>query len=170
MNKRQFELAEETYAEGIEFDTSMHVLYPRLANAMTMQQKFNPADSVLDVVLKKRPNYVEALWFKGLNYFYWDQDSMAVIYFKKFLNFANPANHQVANAYYYIGRSYENMLTKDGLTQGDLSDMINYYQKFIDVAEGHPLVAKKKQLIEQVNAAKPLTYSGKWKWIAPKKD
>ena len=57
MNQKQFALAEAIFAEGILIDSSLHILYPSLANAMMMQQKHNPADSVLDVILKKHPNY-----------------------------------------------------------------------------------------------------------------
>lgn len=170
MNEKKFALAEQTFAEGIEVDSSLHILYPSLANAMTMQQKFNPADSVLDVILKKHPNYIGALWFKGLNYFYWDEDSMATVFFKKYLSIANTANNQIANAHYYIGRAYENLLRKEGLTQGDLTDLIVHYQKFITLAEGHPLVAKKKALIDEINAKKPHIFSGKWKLVADLKE
>ena len=169
MNEKNYLLAEQTFAEGIEADTSIHILYPSLANAMTMQGKFNPAESVLDVVLKKQPNLIGAIWFKGLNYFYWDEDSMAAVYFKKYLGLANSANNQIANAHYYIGRAYENLLRKEGLTQGDLTDLLVHYQKFIAIAEGHPLVAKKKALIDDIKAQKPLVYAGKWKYVESKK-
>jgi len=162
MNQKKFVLAEETFAEGILIDSSLHILYPSLANAMMMQQKHNPADSVLDVILKKHPNYLGALWFKGLNYFYWDRDSMSIIYMKKYLKRAKMPNNQVIKGYYYVGRAYEKILRTKGLNQMELSEMIAYYDKFSILGEGHPAAARVKGFIAAVKAQKPVNYTGRW--------
>ncbi len=98
MNKKQFALAEETFAMGIQVDSSLHILYTSLANAMMMQKKYNQADSVLEIVLEKNASFLGAFWFKGLNYFYWGEDSLSVIYMKRFIKSAPPQNNQVTNA------------------------------------------------------------------------
>lgn len=165
MNQKKFVLAEETFAEGIEVDSSLHILYPSLANAMIMQQKHNPADSVLDVILKKHPNYLGALWFKGLNYFYWDRDSMSVIYMKAYLKRAKMPNNQVIKGYYYVGRAYEKILRTKGLTQLELSEMIAYYDKFTILGEGHPAANRIKGFIAIVKSKKPANYRGRWKLV-----
>jgi len=167
MNQKKFALAEETFAQGITIDSGLHILYPSLANAMMMQKKHNAADSVLDDFLKHHPNYLGALWFKGLNYFYWDKDSMSVIYLKQFLKRANPANNKVLDGYYYVGRAYENMLRSSGLTQSELTEMISYYEKFTILGEGHPVAIRIKGFLEMVKAKKPLNFKGKWIYKDP---
>ena len=162
MNQRKYALAEETFATGIIVDSSLHILYPSLANAMMMQKKYNPADSVLDVILKKHTNYLGALWYKGLNYIYWGQDSMSVVYMKKYLARAKMPNNQVIKGYYYVGKAYENILRKTGLTQAELSDMTVFYEKFVLHSEGHPAAARIKAFLYKVKKQRPATFRGRW--------
>jgi tetratricopeptide (TPR) repeat protein len=164
LNQRKYALAEATFAEGIELDAQDHALYPCLANAMMLQGKYNSADSVLEVVLEMKPNLLGALWFKGLNYLYWDQDSMSIVFMKKYLKTADPEKHQVGKAYYYIGRAYEELLKEKGLLAAEVSEMISYYQKYILAAEGAPVVRRLTAFIAQVNAKRPKPHIGKWKY------
>lgn len=164
LNQRKYALAEATFAEGLELDAQNYPLYPCLANAMTLQGRYNSADSVLEVILEMKTNYLSALWFKGLNYLYWDQDSMSIVFMKKFLSKADPAKHKVVKAYYYVGRAYEEILKEEGLNSAELSDMISYYQRYIVAAEGAPVSRRLQAFIHQVNANKPKQHKGKWKY------
>ncbi len=166
MAKKNYALAEQTFREGIIIDSSLHILYTSCANAMIMQQKYNQADSALDEVLKKDVNLFGAYWFKGLNYIYWQKDSLSIIYFKQYISkigvLQNKDGVKIADVYYYLGRAYENLLAKDGLSDNDVTELIGYYEKFCILAEGHPSIMRIKNFMDEVKAKKPSNYKGKW--------
>lgn len=164
INQGKYALAEKTFSEGLELDPENYTLYPSLANAMMLQKKYNSADSVLEVVLEKKPNMLGALWFKGLNYLYWDQDSLSIVFMKRYLKNADPEKHQVANAYYYIGRAYEELLRDTGLLEGELNEMVNYFKKYVNLAEGSSAARRINLFLEQININKPKPYMGRWKF------
>ncbi len=162
MNQRKYALAEQTFRDGVIADSSLHILYTSCAHALLMQKKYSEADSALDEVLKKNGAFFGAHWYKGLNYLYWQKDSLAIISFKEYLKYASPQNNEYNKAYYYLGRAYEILLTSTGLTDGEISEMFAYYQKYCVLAEGHPTTTRILGFIEKVKLAKPANFKGKW--------
>jgi len=162
MSQKKYALAEQTFRAGVIADSSLHILYTSCAHALLMQKKYAEADSALDEVLKKDANFFGAHWYKGLNYLYWEQDSMAIISLKKYVAQAIPDNNEYAKAFYYLGRGYENLLISTGLTDSEISEMIAYYQKYCFLAEGHPTTTRILTFIEKVKTQKPINFKGKW--------
>lgn len=162
MSQKKYALAEQTFRAGVIADSSLHILYTSCAHALLMQKKYAEADSALDEVLKKDANFFGAHWYKGLNYLYWQQDSMAIVSLKKYVAQAIPDNNEYAKAFYYLGRGYENLLISSGLTDSEISEMIAYYQKYCFLAEGHPTTIRIINFIEKVKAHKPENFKGKW--------
>jgi|GEM_PF-3245970 len=162
MNQRKFALAEQTFRAGVIADSSLHILYTSCAHALLMQKKYAEADSALDEVLKKNANFYGAHWYKGLNYLYWGQDSMAVVSLKRYVAQAVPDNNEYAKAFYYLGRGFENILLNTGLTDSEISEMIAYYQQYCVLAEGHPTTTRILSFIESVKVKKPVNFKGKW--------
>ena len=164
LNQRKYAMAQKVFASGLEADAAYYELYPCLANSMMLQGNYSSADSVLDVLLEEKPNNLAAFWYKGLNYLRWDEDSMSIVFMKKYLVNANPAKHKVADANYYIGRAYEEMLRDTGLLEPELNEMTVYFQNYIDMSQGSPVAIRLKEFLEQVNAQKPEDYKTRWKY------
>ena len=169
LNAKKYLEAEKIFEEGISRTPELTELYVGLSHALVYQKKHEKADSVLDVLLVLDASNAGGKWWKGMNYYFWKQDSLAIKWFKIYIPRIKPGDKNTRIVHWYITQSYFHWLKTDGLTFSQTEELLYHCEKFIDMLPDDPYNHSLIIIKEAVESQRPVGRHSKWKYIPPSK-
>lgn len=165
LNVKKYLEAEKIFKEGIAKTPELTELYVGLAHALVYQKKHGEADSVLDVLLLKDTGNAGGKWWKGMNFYFSKQDSLAIVWFKNYIPKIKPGDKNSRIVHWYIGQSYFHWLKTEGLNYAQTEELLYHCQKFIDMLPDDTYNYTMENVIEAVRSQRPAGRHGKWKYV-----
>ena len=131
LNNEEYDKAEQTFREAIKSDTTNLIYQSQLGLTLIQAKKYADGEKILNKILKINPNYGAAIWYSGIGNFYNALDRQAITKFEKALTLLDNESGQYSSAYWFIGKSYSNLLKNHGLTYIETDRMFECYKEYL---------------------------------------
>ncbi|MBS3916009.1 MAG: tetratricopeptide repeat protein [Bacteroidetes bacterium] len=155
MNQRNYREAELIYRELLSQNPEDMTLKQFLCHALMNQKKYNDADSMLRRMVEKDSNNIGNYWYLGLSQEKQRKDSMAIYWFKYYIQKSKDFTSNNVKVWLYVGGSYRRLMHDTGITATQYEDMVYHYQKYLKLNPGDPYMAQIQDFLEAVNTRKP---------------
>ena len=164
LNDEKYSQAEQTFRTAIASDNNNLVYQCQLALALIDRDKHKDAQIVIDRVLLKDSNNVGALWYGGINNFKDKSGDLriAISYFEKAMPLLNPKQGQYYSANWLIGKSYQILLQKDGLSYNEVSRMLECYSIYLRLQPNADDAGKISAFVKHIKEVRPTDNVQKW--------
>jgi tetratricopeptide (TPR) repeat protein len=166
MNEGAYKKASEYYQLALQDDPRNGSIYTMWGFSVHKQKQFKLADSIYTIALGLDSSLSKTFWYKALNHITLRQDSIAIIWFKRFLNKEKNTGNSLLMAYKSIGQCYERQLYNKGLMAWQIDDMLFHYQQIEGIDPNAPEVPMIRAFVEKVQNQRPIDQVGKWKMEA----
>jgi len=165
LNAKKYLEAEMLFKEGISRTPELTELYVGLSHALVYQKKHETADSVLEVLLVLDTANTGAKWWKGMNFYFWKKDSLAIAWFNKYIPKIKPGDRNNRIVHWYITQSYFHWLKAEGLDYAQTEWLLYHCNKFIDLLPEDPYNNSLIIIKEAVESQRPPGRHKKWKYV-----
>lgn len=165
LNVKKYLEAEKIFKEGLSRTPELTELYVGLAHALIYQKKHDEADSTLDVLLQLDTGNAGGKWWKAVNFYFSKEDSMAIVWFKKYIPKIKHGDKNGRIVHWYIGQSYFHWLKTSGLNYAQTEELLYHCQKFIDMLPDDTYNYTMENVIAAVRSQRPAGRHGKWKYV-----
>jgi tetratricopeptide (TPR) repeat protein len=134
LNADRLSDAEALFRKAITAEPNNLLFHAQLSFSLIEQQKYREADSILDSILAKDPQFTAALWYRSLSRFSEARYEEAIRGFEVVLPLLRPDQPQVSVAHWMIATSYRKRLRQDGLAYGEVNSMVEHYTLYLKAA------------------------------------
>jgi len=162
LNNGEFDKAEKTFREGIEYDSTNLIYQCQLGLTLIQQKKYSDAEAILDKILKIDSNNVAAIWYSGVGNFKNGQDRKAIIRFEKALTLLDKGSGQYYSANWFIGKSYSILLKTDGLSYQETDRMFECYEEYLRLQPNADDAAQIREYVDRKKKRRPTSNVLKW--------
>ncbi|WP_306619110.1 tetratricopeptide repeat protein [Chryseobacterium ginsenosidimutans] len=164
ISENKFSEAENVFRKGLKEDPDNLILKSQLALALLSQDKNDDAEIVIGEILSKKPDFIAALWYGGINNFNKKEPDYrkAISYFEKAYDLIDINSPQYFGVNYYIARSYRKLLYREGLTYNEVDRMLETYKKYVELQPDAEDTNDAKNFIKRVEEKRPGKNVGKW--------
>jgi tetratricopeptide (TPR) repeat protein len=162
LNNGEFDKAEKTFREGIEYDSTNLIYQCQLGLTLIQQKKYSDAEAILDKILKIDSNNVAAIWYSGVGNFKNGQDRKAIIRFEKALTLLDKGSGQYYSANWFIGKSYSILLKTDGLSYQEADRMFECYEEYLRLQPNADDAAQIREYVDRKKKRRPTSNVLKW--------
>jgi tetratricopeptide (TPR) repeat protein len=163
MNDRNYIKADYYYSLALTKEPQNWNIYTLLGFSKHKQQKYQEADSLYSITIQNDSNSSRAHWNKGLNYIRLKKDSLCIKHYKKFIQLErNNRPSGLTDAYKQVGIAYERILRKNGLTSGQIDDMLFHLSQLELMDPYLPEVPLINNFIEKIKRLRPKNQNGLW--------
>ena len=164
LNDKNYIAAEQTFREAIKSDSSNLIYQNQLALSLMNQKRHSDAQIILDKVLLRDSTNIGALWYSGTNN-YLDPNAElrnAINFFEKVLALLDQNQAQFYSANWFIGRSYQLLLQKDGLNYDEVSRMLDCYTIYVRLQPNANAAKKINAFVQHIKNIRPPANVKKW--------
>ena len=162
LNNGEFDKAEKTFREGIEYDSTNLIYQCQLGLTLIQQKKYSDAEAILDKILKIDSNNIAAIWYSGVGNFKNGQDRKAIIRFEKALTLLDKGSGQYYSANWFIGKSYSILLRTDGLSYQEADRMFECYEEYLRLQPNADDAAQIREYVDRKKKRRPTSNVLKW--------
>lgn len=164
MSENKFSKAENVFREGLKQEPDNLIFKSQLALTLIEQDKNDQAEKIIVEVLKKDPSFPAALWYGGLNNFSKKKPDFrkALSYFEKLYKLIDKNSKQYSALNFYIGKSYQKLLYKEGLSYDEVDRMIEAYNKYVESEPDAENIINVKSFVERIQNNRPGRNVEKW--------
>ena len=162
LNNGEFDKAEKTFREGIEYDSTNLIYQCQLGLTLIQQKKYSDAEAILDKILKIDSNNVAAIWYSGVGNFKNGQDRKAIIRFEKALTLLDKSSNQYYSANWFIGKSYSILLKTDGLSYQEADRMFECYEEYLRLLPNADDAVQIREYVVRKKKRRPTSNVLKW--------
>jgi tetratricopeptide (TPR) repeat protein len=162
LNNGEFDKAEKTFREGIEYDSTNLIYQCQLGLTLIQQKKYSDAEAILDKILKIDSNNVAAIWYSGVGNFKNGQDRKAIIRFEKALTLLDKSSDQYYSANWFIGKSYSILLKTDGLSYQEADRMFECYEEYLRLLPNADDAVQIREYVVRKKKRRPTSNVLKW--------
>jgi len=162
LNNGEFDKAEKTFREGIEYDSTNLIYQCQLGLTLIQQKKYSDAEAILDKILKIDSNNVAAIWYSGVGNFKNGQDRKAIIRFEKALTLLDKSSDQYYSVNWFIGKSYSILLKTDGLSYQEADRMFECYEEYLRLLPNSDDAVQIREYVVRKKKRRPTSNVLKW--------
>ena len=162
LNNGEFDKAEKTFRQGIEYDSTNLIYQCQLGLTLIQQKKYSDAEAILDKILKIDSNNIAAIWYSGVGNFKNGQDRKAIIRFEKALTLLDKSSGQYYSANWFIGKSYSILLRTDGLSYQEADRMFECYEEYLRLLPNADDAAQIREYVDRKKKRRPTSNVLKW--------
>ena len=162
LNNGEFDKAEKTFRQGIEYDSTNLIYQCQLGLTLIQQKKYSDAEAILDKILKIDSNNIAAIWYSGVGNFKNGQDRKAIIRFEKALTLLDKSSGQYYSANWFIGKSYSILLRTDGLSYQEADRMFECYEEYLRLLPNADDAAQIREYVDRKKKRRPTSDVLKW--------
>lgn len=162
--------AEEVFTRALRLDSNNVEYQSQLAFSLIFQHLHEDAQEYIDKILLKDPKNGKVVFYGGLNSFMNGSGDLrtAIKYFERAQGLFDmeKETNQYFTSTLYIGKSYRELLKKDGLSFDEISRMVERYSVFVRFNPKHEEAEEISKFLLQVKERRPLysSYVRKWKY------
>ena len=126
-----------------------------LCHALINEEKFLQADSMLRRMQEADSNNVGNYWYMGISAQKQHQDSLRVLYFKRYIKKTENSLNQQPKAWLFVGSAYRVMMHTKGINIGQYDDMVYHYNRYLQLSPEDLYGGELKMFLENVALKKP---------------
>lgn len=160
--KGDFDAAEKVFRDGIASDPTNLVFQCQLGLVLIQKGKYTEAELVLDKVLATDSLNIAANWYKGVGNYKNGKARKAIENFETVLPRLDEHSGQYFSAFWFIGKSYSNLLRTEGLTYKETSRMLDCYEEYLRLQPNAKDSDEIRRYVDRKKKRRPSENVEKW--------